>query len=382
MSHLNGAAKTSEIIGMAVKNYQGEKLGKVEDLALDLESGRIVQVILARGGFIGIGDTFTAVPPGALHHDTAQKVLHLDTNREQFKNAPKFEMTQWEGFSDSNHLAAVYGHYGEESTFHFVQWNAQPAEAQSPLAIHRERELNLTATGTEGENRVTGDRQSMIPEARLLRVRKASTLMGLTVKNLQDEKLGKVENILVDLAAGRVLAVIISSGGFLGLGDELSAVPAAALHYSADGANLQLDTSKEMLQQAPHFRANEWPDVTQPDYANGVYQAYRISPYFTTNTVALPDNTARNQRDRSGGTLTPLDQGGSATDLDTTARIRRAIMAGKELSVNAHNVKIITQDGHVTLRGPVNSDEEKRFIGELAGNIAQPVNVDNQIEVK
>ena len=137
-----------------------------------------------------------------------------------------------------------------------------------------------------------------------------------------------------------------------------------------------------MLQQAPHFRANEWPDVTQPDYANGVYQAYRISPYFTTNTVALPDNTARNQRDRSGGTLTPLDQGGSATDLDTTARIRRAIMAGKELSVNAHNVKIITQDGHVTLRGPVNSDEEKRFIGELAGNIAQPVNVDNQIEVK
>ena len=63
---LNGAAKASELIGMTVNNYQEEKLGKVSDLAIDVESGRIVQVILSTGGFIGIGDTLTAVPPGGL----------------------------------------------------------------------------------------------------------------------------------------------------------------------------------------------------------------------------------------------------------------------------------------------------------------------------
>ncbi len=63
----------------------------MEDLAVDVESGRIVQVILSTGGFIGIGDTLTAVPPGALHHDVAQKVLHLDADKEKLKSAPKFE---------------------------------------------------------------------------------------------------------------------------------------------------------------------------------------------------------------------------------------------------------------------------------------------------
>src|SRR6185369_1939708 len=53
-NQLNGAAKASDVIGMNVKNYQDEKLGKVEDIAVDVESGRIVQVILSTGGFIGI----------------------------------------------------------------------------------------------------------------------------------------------------------------------------------------------------------------------------------------------------------------------------------------------------------------------------------------
>jgi len=93
--------------------------------------------------------------------------------------------------------------------------------------------------------------------------------MGTPVKNLQDEKLGKVENILVDLPSGRVVAVIVSSGGFLGMGDELSAVPPTALRFTTDRDTLQLDASKEMLSSAPHFKANEWPDLGQPSYADG-----------------------------------------------------------------------------------------------------------------
>jgi len=222
----------------------------------------------------------------------------------------------------------------------------------------------------------------MIPASRLSQVQKASKVMGTPVKNLQDEKLGKVENLLVDLPSGRVVAIIVSSGGFLGIGDELSAVPPTALRFNTDRDTLQLDASKEMLSSAPHFKANEWPDFAEPTYASGVYRAYNVEPYFNSNPATEPDNTARNVRDRNNNTLTPLDQGNSKADVATTAEIRKEIVAGKNLSVNAKNVKIITKDGQVTLRGPVNSAEAKRLIGEIATRVAPSGNVNNQLEVK
>jgi len=206
--------------------------------------------------------------------------------------------------------------------------------------------------------------------------------MGMPVTNLQDEKLGKVENLLVDLSSGRVVEVIVSSGGFLGIGDELSAVPPTALRFTTDGNTLQLDASKEMLSSAPHFNANQWPDLGQPSYADGVYRAYRVEPYFTTNMTTEADTTVNSFRDRKISTLTPLDQGNSKADMDTTAQIRKEIIAGKNMSVSARNVKIITNNGQVTLRGPVNTAEEKRAIGEIADRIVRSENVDNQLEVR
>ncbi len=92
---LKGAAKASDVIGMTVQNNQGEKLGKVEDIAVDVESGRIVQVMLSSGGFIGIDQTITAVPPGALHCDADHKFLTLDASREKLKGAPAFDSAKW-----------------------------------------------------------------------------------------------------------------------------------------------------------------------------------------------------------------------------------------------------------------------------------------------
>ena len=198
---------------------------------------------------------------------------------------------------------------------------------------------------------------------------------------MQLESLGRVDNILVDLPSGRMVAIVISSGGFLGIGDELSAVPPGVLGFTADRSVLQLDTSKEALARAPHFSSKQWPDFAQAGYVGQVYHAHRVEPYFSTAVTPGADNTARNTRDRKGRELTPLDQGNSKADVSTTAQIRREIIAGDNLSVNAKNVKIITVNGRVTLRGPVNSAEEKRLIGEISDRIARSENVDNQLEV-
>lgn len=461
---LNGAAKASDVIGMTVKNYQDEKLGKVEDLGVDVESGRIVQVILSTGGFLGIGDTLTAVPPGALHYDIPQQVLHLDATKEKLTGAPKFDFARWDEGTQSNRVTEVYSYYDEQPYFAASQnrlartsediklINSLPrnldgtintdasrsvdtvrnteavenvAQTQSTRATRnadgswrREyypnpngtNDLALTqiprsATNTEGtwsQKAIAHENGNNSAQAGLGNVQKASKLMGMAVKNQQEEKLGKVENILLDLSSGRIVAVIVSSGGFLGMGDELSAVPPTALRFTAQLDTLQLDTTKEMLTSAPHFKADQWPDFAEPGYAGGVYRAYQVEPYFSsqapadvdntrqnirarderTSGVTAPDNTARNLRDRKDQTLTPLNQGTSKADVATTAQIRKEIIAGKGMSVNAQNVKIITIDGRVTLRGPVNTAEEKRLIGAIADRSAASGNVDNQLEVK
>ena len=78
-----------------------------------------------------------------------------------------------------------------------------------------------------------------------------------------------------------------------------------------------------------------------------------------TTGGADADNTARNDRDKNAVAQTPLDQGENAKDLEISANIRKAIVADDSLSSNAHNVKIITSAGMVTLRGPVKSETEK-----------------------
>lgn len=96
---------------------------------------------------------------------------------------------------------------------------------------------------------------------------------------------------------------------------------------------------------------------------------------------AQPDNTKVNERDRND-TLTPMDQHNNQTDLKITQQIRQAVMADDSLSFTAKNVKIVTQNGKVTLRGPVKTVEERNAIEAAARKIAGATQVDNQIEVK
>jgi sporulation protein YlmC with PRC-barrel domain len=411
---LNGAAKATDIIGMTVNNYQNERLGKVEDLAVDVESGRIVQVILSTGGFLGMGNTLTAVPPGALRHDAADKVLHLNASKAKLAAALRFDSSKWDKDTQSNRVTEVYGYYGERPYFvadnegyrnaslegtvastlpHNMDGSVNTEGARTldkasnvEIAGNVEAANNWISTrnpdGTWTREYYSNERRANNAWSRLGYVQKASRLMGTPVKNLQDQKLGKVENLMVDVSAGRIVAVIISSGGYIGLGDELSAVPPTALRFNAQHDTLQLDASKEMLASSPHFKASQWPDFSQPGYAGGVYHAYKVEPYFSTTATTDADNTRLNVRDRDSSTLTTLERGNRQADANTAAQIRKEIIADSRMSVNARNVKITAIDGRVILCGPVNTAEEKRLIGEIANRIAHAGNVDNQLEVQ
>ena len=94
------------------------------------------------------------------------------------------------------------------------------------------------------------------------------------------------------------------------------------------------------------------------------------------------DNTALNERDRSSDTLTSGDQANTSEEIKVTAAIRRAIVSDDSLTATAANVKIITADGTVTLRGPVKTEAERIKIARIAEREAGSMKVDNQLEVE
>jgi hyperosmotically inducible protein len=102
----------------------------------------------------------------------------------------------------------------------------------------------------------------------------------------------------------------------------------------------------------------------------------------TDSSAQEPDNTKVNKRDRRKGAKTAGQQKENGSDRDTTRQIRRAVMKDKSLSMYAHNLKIITQNGMVTLKGPVRSDEEKQAIEAKAKQVAGDDKVTNELEVK
>lgn len=101
-----------------------------------------------------------------------------------------------------------------------------------------------------------------------------------------------------------------------------------------------------------------------------------------TSDKPAADNTAKNERDASGDTKTSGDQSNKPEDIKVTAAIRRAVVADDSLTMTATNVKIITADGKVTLRGPVKTAAEKTKIGQIAKKEAGKMTVENMLEVK
>jgi osmotically-inducible protein OsmY len=108
-----------------------------------------------------------------------------------------------------------------------------------------------------------------------------------------------------------------------------------------------------------------------------------VPAHAQSNSQVEPDNTKVNKRDRNAGAVTADQQKETAADRDMAAKIRKALTSDKTLSTYAHNVKVVSQNGTVTLKGPVRSDAEVQAIvskaTEVAGNSAK---IDNQLSVK
>lgn len=114
------------------------------------------------------------------------------------------------------------------------------------------------------------------------RVLSATTIIGDKVVNTAGEQLGSITELMIDLDDGLVAYAVLSFGGILGMGNKLFAIPWEALTIDTESHNVILDVDKEVLENAPGFDKDNWPDNAKYEagWLLGVYEYYGYSPYW------------------------------------------------------------------------------------------------------
>ena len=112
------------------------------------------------------------------------------------------------------------------------------------------------------------------------RVLSADTLTGDNVVNRQNEDLGKIEHLMIDLQTGRVAYAVLSFGAFLGMGGKLFAIPWSALTVDTVDKQFVLDVDKKRLELAPGFDEANWPDMADRAWGADVHKYYSAEPFW------------------------------------------------------------------------------------------------------
>jgi len=130
----------------------------------------------------------------------------------------------------------------------------------------------------------------------------ADTLEGDKVYTTDGDDIGKIKHIMLDVRSGRVAYAVLSSGGLLGIGDKLLAIPWSALTLDTERKGFLLSVSSEQIRNAPGFDKDHWPAMADPQWAGPLHEYYGSTPYWSTSdelgltdpTEDLSDLRARN----------------------------------------------------------------------------------------
>ncbi|QGJ71096.1 Hypothetical protein PBC10988_27990 [Planctomycetales bacterium 10988] len=213
----------STIAETAVRTADGERVGRITDLAIDLRNGQIKYAAVSIGGFLGIGDKLVAVNPDqlTLTHGEQGQYFSFDGNADHLKNANGFAEDRW------------------------------PNEAENLSD-------NAEADQQNSDRQETKKNQAQ----RVKQVYRASELTSMPVRNLEGDELGSISDLMVNLKNNRVQYAALSVGGVLGLGDKMFAVPMKAmiLKKEQDNEFFLLDATPELLEQMQGFDQNAWPN--------------------------------------------------------------------------------------------------------------------------
>ena len=238
--------RASQLIGKNVENAQGENLGEIKDLILDVNNERVFYAVLEFGGFLGMGEKLFAYPMRAFKHsgDNRDKLV-LNVDKDKLKAAPGFARDIWPNW-------LTYG--GEVDRYY-------------------------------GETVKLKER----PNQKLLR---ASELIGKNVNDRAGKDMGEIDDIVVDMNNAKIHYAVLEFDQSWNLNDKLISLPMRAFTYPADKGDLILNVDKAAIDTKHAFDKNRWPDLNDQNYVVG------INRYLSTVSRTAPSGQAEARFER------------------------------------------------------------------------------------
>lgn len=225
LTSVSGFNRASELIGMDVKNRQNEIIGEIKDLVIDLESGQMAYAVVETD-VSGMEDKSLPIPPGALTQSTEEDILILDVDQAKLKQAPSIDLKGLSNTSD-------------------MKWENQ-----------------VNSFYAQGQ-------RANLPQVNPASIAKASDLIGMNVKNEENETVGKIKDLVIDFRSGRISYVLLSAGGFLGFGKKLLPIDSRTLaQVDAQKDTMVLDINKENIKKAVSLDEDNLPVQANTGWAS------------------------------------------------------------------------------------------------------------------
>ncbi len=232
--------RLSQLVGKDVRNAQGEDLGDIKDVIIDVNNSRVHYVVLSFGGFLGMGNKLFAYPVRAFSLAADKDELILNVAKERLKDAPGFEADRYPNFEAAVYRDRVDNYFGK------------------PLAIEPRPNMRLVRSGE---------------------------LIGKDVNGANGRDLGEIQDVVLNMANGNVQYAVLEFDQSWSLNDKLFAFPLRSFKQGARvSEDWMLNISKDTLNNVPGFDKKAWPDMKDPKW-NADVDRYLVT------VVALPSTT-------------------------------------------------------------------------------------------
>jgi sporulation protein YlmC with PRC-barrel domain len=301
--------RLGRFIGREVTTRNGEDLGEIDNFALNLHKGKVALVLLDVDDDIAQG--LVPVPFESFEFDKAtseNQPIALNIDKAQLRSAPTFNENQWSSLNDPQYIQRLHTHYHIRTS----STGDSHVDVDRDISTHRDRDewvdsddVDTNYPGTTGNPRgaAAGDpdeagqdkhwsddhdfsdrnnrpnQQHTDKHIKHHSIVSANQLIGSDIKNRQNDDVGEIEDVLVELNSGRIVYAVLSAGGMMGFGDTLRPVPVQAFQVQGSGKNQQLvlDMDANRLKQAPTLRGNEIPATSDPQLQKDIVAFYDVS---------------------------------------------------------------------------------------------------------
>ena len=223
-------AKMQDVLGQSVTTSQGKEVGRIENVILDAATGDALYVVVTSGGVVGLGSTLRTLPWGVVQAAADRQAFQLQIEAETFTRAPHFDPDSWPDMEDRHWVDAIQVYYGRAPRL----GPRLPADTSEPVA--------------QGPRPV---------------LRAKSVVQG-QVMNPQGQRLGEIEDVVLDVTTGKVAYAVLAFKRFPRPGEKWFALPWQALKQSKGLGTFLLAVEAQVLDAAPGFDRDRWPQQAQP----------------------------------------------------------------------------------------------------------------------